>query len=416
MSTQAQAADTGTPTLPIYYHPKQAEIFFDWDVKNKVIPKGRRFGLTKGVANYFIEQMLDGVSPLLWVDTVNGNIDRYIERYFYPVLRHLPPSAWKWRQQKKELTIFNSKLDMRSSDQPERIEGFAYKIVFLNEAGIILRDDYLFHNVIQPMMFDFNPDMIVGGTPKGKGLFFELAQKGEDPLKKNWGTRHFTSFDNPYLAHKELQDLVEEIPEVIRKQEVYAEFLEDSSTVFRNIKACAKAKPQKPKEGEKYYAGIDVAKHVDFTVIVILDRKGRMVFMDRFKDMDWKAQKERIASILNRYNNALATIDSTGVGDPIYEDLRRSGARVRGYKFTKESKKQLIESLMISFEEEKVEILERTDPQGRVLFGELGIFEYEHTSSGLIRYNAPPGSHDDCVIALALADWMLRHRKIPMVI
>ena len=34
--------------------------------------------------------MLEGVSPILWVDTIYGNIERYVERYFLPVLNDLP--------------------------------------------------------------------------------------------------------------------------------------------------------------------------------------------------------------------------------------------------------------------------------------------------------------------------------------
>lgn len=63
-------------------------------------------------------------------------------------------------------------------------------------------------------------------------------------------------------------------------------------------------------------------------------------------------------------------------------------------------KKKLIQSLMISLEQERIKIFD--DP---VLIGELEIFEYEMTSSGLIRYRAPEGYHDDCVIGLALANW-----------
>jgi hypothetical protein len=401
--------------VPIYYHPKQAEIFFGSHAKKKVIAKGRRFGLTKGSANYSTELLLDGVSPCLWVDTVNGNIDRYVERYFYPVLKHIPSRYWKWRQQKKELTLFDRKMDFRSADQPERIEGFAYKFIFLNEAGIILRDEYLFHNTIQPMMLDFNPDMIIGGTPKGKGLFHQLYQRGLDPLQKNWQSFHFTSFDNPYLSQDELKELVEEIPEAIQQQEIYAEFLEDSSTVFRNLRACAAASPQEPHKGVRYYAGLDIARLVDFMVLDILDENGSQVYMDRYNKASWKVQVDRAASAIKRYNNAELLIDSTGAGDPVFEMFRDKGISVKGYKFDNESKKKLIESLMLSFEHEQIQIFDETTPNGKVQMGELQIFEYEITKSGLIRYNAPPGFHDDCVIGLALANWDLKHRVEPRI-
>ena len=86
--------------LSISYHPNQGKIFFGSNTKKKVIAKGRRFGLTRGYAHRAIEYLLDSISPGLWVDTVYGNIDKYIERYFFPVLRNIPNKYWRWRQQK----------------------------------------------------------------------------------------------------------------------------------------------------------------------------------------------------------------------------------------------------------------------------------------------------------------------------
>lgn len=391
--------------VPIYYHSNQKRIFFDSKVKKKVIAKGRRFGLTKGYANRAIEYLLDGVSPGLWVDTVNTNIDRYMERYFFPILKQIPSKYWKWRQQRKELDICGHKLDMRSADRPELIEGFAYKFIMLNEAGIILRKEYLYYNTILPMTLDFNPDFYIGGTPKGKGLFHELAVKADNPQNENQEFFRFTSFDNPYLTQKDVQELTKEIPKSIQEQEVYAKFLEDQSTVFRNLDKCATAKPREKDSGETYFMGADLARLQDYTVITVMDNEGNQVYMDRFNEIDWKLQEKRIKLVAEKYNNAQVWLDVTGVGDPIYEALVDMGVNVYPYKFTNESKKQLIQMLMMSLEQEKIKIFDKKDPLGKVQFDEMVIFEYEMTSSGLIRYQAPEGYHDDCVVSLALANW-----------
>ena len=215
MSVETQTQDK----IQVHYHSGQKKFFFDSKVKKKIIAKGRRWGLTRGYAHRAIEYLIDGVAPGLWVDTVYGNIDKYIERYFYPTLRKLPQKYWRWRQQKKELEICGNKLDMRSADRPELIEGFAYKFIMLNEAGIILRKEYLYYNAILPMTLDFNPDFYIGGTPKGKGLFHELAVKASDPENKDQEFFRFTSFDNPYLTQKDVVELTKEIPKSIQEQE-----------------------------------------------------------------------------------------------------------------------------------------------------------------------------------------------------
>jgi len=393
--------------VPITYHSGQKRFFFDSKVKKKVIAKGRRWGLTRGYAHRAIEYLLDGVSPGLWVDTVYGNIDKYVERYFYPTLRKMPQKYWRWRQQKKELEICGHKMDMRSADRPELIEGFAYKFIMLNEAGIILRKEYLYYNAILPMTLDFNPDFYIGGTPKGKGLFHELAVKADDPLNEDQEFFRFTSFDNPYLTKKDVEELTKEIPKTIQEQEVYAKFLEDESTVFRNLLQCATATPQKPIVRKRYYLGVDIARVQDYTVIVVMDDDGNQVYMDRFNTLDWKIQRERIKYQSESYNNAQVWLDATSMGgDMMYEDLHDMGLDVQPYKFTNESKKQLVQALMMSLEQEKIRIFDKElDENGKVQFNEMVIFEYEITSSGLIRYQAPEGYHDDCVYGLALANW-----------
>jgi hypothetical protein len=112
---------------------------------------------------------------------------------------------------------------------------------------------------------------------------------------------------------------------------------------------------------------------------------------ERFQK-DWRATKEHIAQVTKRRG----LIDSTGVGDPILEDLRHMGAPLEGFKFTSSSKQQIMEGLATAIQQGLVRF-----PDG-VIVRELEVFEYEYTRTG-VRYSAPPGLHDDCVCALALA-------------
>lgn len=69
-----------------------------------------------------------------------------------------------------------------------------------------------------------------------------------------------------------------------------------------------------------------------------------------------------------------------------------------GVQFTNASKANMVESLALAFESGDIEIL-----NDATLIAELQSYEMERLSSGLMRYNAPPGGHDDCVMSLALA-------------
>jgi len=236
--------------LEMTYHPNQEKILFESDARFKVIAKGRRFGLTKGFANYIIEEMLDGVTPVLWVDTVYGNIERYVERYFIPVLKKLPKNLWQYRTNRNDLKIGNSVCDFRSADNPENIEGFGYALIIINEAGIVLKKRSLWSESILPMILDYKANVLIGGTPKGKRvkksnekhLFFELFEKGQKAnpstslrTGSEWESFSFTSYDNPLLDPLEIDELVKEISPVLRDQEIFGKFVDaETAGIIKN--------------------------------------------------------------------------------------------------------------------------------------------------------------------------------------
>lgn len=222
--------------IRVSYFPKQHEVFFGGDQKFVIVPKGRRAGITKGAQQAYIKWAIKGISPMLWVDTINGNIDRYIERYFMPDLKALPDFIeYKWNQQKRELKIAGSIIDFRSADIPENIEGFGYKKIFLNEAGIILKDEYLYNKAILPMMLDYeDSQLIAAGVPKGKWTksgekhtFYQLYEKALED-KENYRLVQLTTFDNPLIPVEEIYAMMNEMDEATVQQEIYGQFVEAS--------------------------------------------------------------------------------------------------------------------------------------------------------------------------------------------
>jgi len=106
-------------------------------------------------------------------------------------------------------------------------------------------------------------------------------------------------------------------------------------------------------------------------------------------------------------------IDATGLGDPIAEDLKRAGVNIPesgAFKISGASKKPLIERLIVAIEQRLI-----TFPLIQELIDELGSYTYELTSQRNIRYTAPEGLHDDCVIALALCVYGLRNFYIAII-
>jgi len=144
---------------------------------------------------------------------------------------------FNWNKQKKELKVFNSVLDFRSSDQPENIEGFGYKKIILNEAGIILKDNYLYTNAILPMMLDYPESQLYAlGTPKGKfnkdgsdHLYYKLCEKAMHDQDEISRVLKFSTYDNPTLSIDSVKALEEEIALIDARQipqEIHGEFIE----------------------------------------------------------------------------------------------------------------------------------------------------------------------------------------------
>lgn len=397
--------------LAIKNFPAQQSIF-DSKARYKIVVKGRRFGLTKGAANDFIKCALAGsFKKGLWVDVVNSNIDRYIERYFLPHLNKLPKSMWDWKKQSKMVLINGAYIDFRSAEHPETLEGFGYDKAFLNEAGIILKKEYLWNNAIQPMFWDYpNVKVVVGGTPKGgRSLFEALAKRGEGEDKSLYETFHYTSFDSPFShIHKAIQEDMKQMPERVIQQEIYAKFLEDTGVVFRNFLEIMDATLQKPIKGHRYVIGVDLAKVEDFTVLAVYDAtNNRQVYQARFNQIDWGMQKSRIVETSKHFGNsdgpAAVVIDATGLGDPIVDDLGRMGIPVDPIKFTNDQKRQMIEKLANWIELNRLHMLPIEETKN-----ELANFTYDISEvTDRIRYSAPVGFHDDIVIAHALAVWRL---------
>ena len=393
--------------LPIKNFPKQQEIF-DCPARYVIVPKGRRFGATNGSANNFIKMAIQRkFKKGLWVDTVNSNIERYVERYFIPKLLRLSPPGgkWHWRKQQKILTILDSYIDFRSVDQPENIEGFGYDYAFLNEAGIILKNEYLWQNAIRPMLWDYKCHTIAAGTPKGKGVFHELYQRGLDKNQSDFASFKFSSFDNPYIQRDLIMEDIKSMPQRVVSQEIYADFLDDTGVVFRGVRDIATLDPNKIPDVDythMYVIGCDVAKLVDYTVIAVYDRTdNHQVFQMKFNNLEWPAIQGRIQHVSRKYNNALVYLDSTGVGEPTFDQLSRSGVPVEAIHLTNELKKQMIEKLANWIELKYFRMLNDDDS-----INELNSFTYDISEkTGRVFYNAPVGFHDDIVIAHALAIW-----------
>lgn len=199
-----------------------------------------------------------------------------------------------------------------------------------------------------------------------------------------------TKDGRPFI--EEIESAKRELPEAVFNELYLAIPNDDASNPFGNDYIKRVIKDYQFEESACF--GIDLAKSYDYAVIVGLSKNGRISMIDRWQS-DWGSTKRRI---VEKIGNKPTLIDSTGVGDPIVEEIQTGRSNIEGLKFSSTSKQQLMEGLALAIQNQEITI----HPSMITLIDELEAFEFVYTRTG-VKYSAPEGMHDDCVCALALA-------------
>lgn len=289
-------------------------------------------------------------------------------------------------------------VQVRSADDPQALRGEGLDFVVLDECAFIAEATWT--EALRPALSDRRGGALFISTPKGRNWFWRLWQRGSQGDDGEWRSWRFSTGDNPYIAADEIDAARQSLPERIFRQEYLAEFMDDAGGVFRRVAEAATAQPVCQANGNHVYvAGLDWALHNDFTVMSIIDATTKtMVSMDRYNGVEYSVQRQRATAIYERFNVAVVVAEENAMGGPNNEALQASGMNVRRFTTTNATKASIIEDLAAAFERGEITIL--ADP---TLVAELQAFEMSRLPSGQMRYSAPEGMHDDCVMALALA-------------
>jgi hypothetical protein len=348
----------------------------------RVVMCGRRFGKSELSQIEIIRSALSGYSVAYITPTYN------LARTFFDKLIQVVP----FEHNRSHLTIdfpTGGRIEFFTGERLDNLRGRKFHFVVIDEASFIPHLENGWLNSIRPTLTDYKGKALFLSTPRGKNYFFSLFIKGT-ANETDWQSFKFSTYDNPYIDKYEIDDAKRQLPTPVFEQEYMANPMENSANPFGNqhIANCVKPLSSLP----AMFYGIDLAKSFDWTVIIGLDSNGDVCHFDRFQK-DWKQTREHILT-LDR--NKPVLIDSSGVGDAITEDMQRHFNAMQGFRYTAQSKQQLMELLAQTIQQNQVGF-----PLGTIV-DELDIFEYQYTNTG-VKYNAPSGFHDDCVNALALA-------------
>lgn len=363
-------------------HPAQKQVL-DSDARFRVMMCGRRFGKSLISQSISIETALKRQHVAYITPTYQLG-----KMFFKEICKLLPDKVFKKNETDLLIDfVTGGSVRFYTGERLDAMRGTKYHLVIIDEASYIANLEEGWNNSIRPTLTDYKGKAIFLSTPRGKNYFYSMFMRGGEP---GWESFKFSTYDNPHIDASEIDAAAAQLPSVVFKQEYMADPMENAANPFGSefIYACTRTT-----QGTASYYGIDLAKSVDWTVIIGMDKQGNVVHFERFQK-DWMQTKE---TILRLPKNLPIVIDSTGVGDAIVEDLQKKFTQMHGFKFSATSKQQLLESLSSAIQTKSISY-----PDGPIK-QELEVFEYTFTPTG-VRYSAPQGFHDDCVIALALAN------------
>jgi hypothetical protein len=296
--------------------------------KYVIIRAGRRTGKTWNAFQWILENLLRNPNTKgLWVDTVQSNISKYIDRYIKPILGQF--DDYKVDNQKYVITFGNgSLLDMGSAERPENLEGFEYDFGVLNEAGIILKNQDLWNKTLQPMFK--NAKVKIVGTPKGLNYYYDLSEIAK--TNKEWSEYTYSCYDSPYWEPNQLEKIKQQTPFAIWKQEYLADFTTGAGeNVLLTQEQILKVVDDNPKRilTNPQIMAVDVGLKHDKAVWVIHDMT-QMCFLDFIKPLETGAVQtpdisRKTILMQDTYNIGASNtvIDSDGVGAGVVGEIEQ---------------------------------------------------------------------------------------------
>jgi len=152
----------------------------------------------------------------------------------------------------------------------------------------------------------------------------------------------------------------------------------------------------------EYYAGVDVGQVENPTVLTVIrgdNEKARVVFTREWRRATSNRElANNIYQALKRFNPIETTVDTTGLGIGLFQELEYMPLTFHPVKIKPQSKNQLIFDLQAGLNEEKLWIREDQDQ----LLYELRNF-FAELMKGTDLYQFTSISTDDYVLSLALA-------------
>jgi hypothetical protein len=258
-------------------------------------------------------------------------------------------------------------------DDGKYIDGHAYRLVSIDEAGWLKNELKKLMNGVIIMRLAGGGMIDLIGTPKGYTDLYWYANRGLRGVP-GYYTQRGSIYDNPYLSAEDLKvrdELLAQADPRLREQVLYGAFVSDTGMAFTQDQLDQAFQQGLPAHQDyvpehRYIQAWDLGRRTDWTVGVTFDVTNpdvwTMVDFVRLNKVPWEHIYDLIRRKSVEYRVQMPIIDATGPGgDVIEEELTKRGVFVDPAKTeTLQAKTDLINTLQTAMDHRRRAIGVRT--------------------------------------------------------
>jgi hypothetical protein len=306
---------------------------------------------------------------------------------------------------------------------PNKLRGYHPDWIFLDEASIIPTE--MITSEIMMMLTKPNAALVMSGTPMAFDHVFRKAFLDT----KRYSIHHYSSESSPLVSKPQLDEWREMMTKDEWQREVEALWVETTQTFFPMdlIATCLDPELDNPNSPNqyiqdienltseqlrgKYFAGLDLGKQVDHSVLVVAELTDkdlvRLVHKREFplgtpypEVIAYAAKAHQTFDFEGMY------VDKTGIGDAVVDELEGIDLpNVKGVFFTDSEKENMLNYLKLLMEKKQL----RIQGEDKQLIAQINEQQYEYLKPNTaqeyihMKFRHPRGRHDDQLYALALA-------------
>ena len=327
------------------------------------------------------------------------------KKFYRELIRILPKDVIKTANG-SDLTIESvngSVLTFYSSEQGASLRGQTFDYMICDEFAFHKQDQtdgtHLWNDILSPTLKARGKKCIFVSTPLGKNnIFYEMYQRGLSDEFPNYASILKTIYDDGFINQDEIDEIRKSIPEMSFRQEYLCEWLDDGLSFFQGYSDCFDIEQY---SGNKCWIGCDLSGDgSDATICAKVSDNGSVEIFEAKGTLDMKYRQ--IADYIDRNNPVAVYAENNGIGAPMIGEIKKlSKYRNKIYEWTttNSTKEDIVSDMAVMIANKELHF-RKSDTK---LYNELGNFVVTVSKTRKLTFAARGSSHDDQVMATAIA-------------